>query len=262
MNRFRQLLPAKKAFIPFFVLGDPSLAMSLEYIKAAIDAGADALEIGIPFSDPIADGPVIQASAKRALDAGADLTACCELLTAIRAYSDCPIGLLMYYNPLFTQGEKLYKQLAAAGAHAILAVDLPLEEAAEHEALLAKHDLGCVHLIAPNTPKERAEKLLAHSSAYAYVVSRYGVTGVHSQMQQNLPERLSSLKELSDTPLAVGFGISDAKGVEQVIEAGADAAIIGSAITKIINNHLSNPSNATAEIKTLVAQCKIGEKPC
>ncbi len=261
MNRFQQLFSDvnKKAFVPFFMLGDPSVDESFELIKAAIDAGADALELGFPFSDPMADGPVIQASAERAIKAGCDYDSCIALLKKIRAYADLPIGLLLYYNLLYRRHDA-YQELARVGVDAVLVADMPKEESKEHEAMLAQHGLGCIHLVAPNTPKARAAEIMSRATAFAYVIGRYGTTGVSDRLADDLADRIQGLKALSDCPLVVGFGVSSSEDVQAIFDAGGRGAIIGSAITKIIEKNCGNILEAKKSITTLVESCvKTGE---
>ncbi len=257
MNRFKQLFNEQQhAFIPFFTLGDPTPAKSLALIKAAVDAGCHALELGMPFSDPIADGPVIQASAKRALDAGVDFTVCLDLIAQIRQYTQIPIGMLMYYNLLFHRGvEVAYRELAAAGVDAILAVDVPLEESAQHQQLLQQHDLGAIYLLTPNTPESRAQQLLTYSTAFAYVVSDYGTTGVRDVIPQTTLQRLQTYRKLADTPLVVGFGINKPEQVQALFNAGANGAIIGSAIIKMIAADQHDITQAQTKIQELIGSC-------
>jgi len=258
MNRFQQLFEDKnkKAFVPFFMLGDPNAEDSFELIKAAIDAGADALELGLPFSDPIADGPVIQASAERAIAQGVDIDVCMDIIKKIREYSNVPIGLLIYYNLLFHQaGEDAYIAMKAAGVDGVLVVDLPIEESEAHEALLKRHDIGCIQLIALNTPEARAKEILSRVTAFAYVVSRFGTTGVRDTFEEGVYDRLNELKQWSDCALVVGFGVNKAEHVESIFNAGAQGAIIGSAITKLIAENCDTLPAAKTAVTALVADC-------
>lgn len=251
MNKFKSLFKnTKNIFMPFFMLGYPSIEASFDTIKAAIDAGCHALELGIPFSDPVADGPVIEAAGRVALKQGADFKACCELLKRIREYCELPIGLLVYYNLLFQQGNTVYEALKQVGVDAVLAVDLPLEESSAHEERLKSQGIGCVQLIAPNSDAARAKKLLERSTAFAYVVSRFGTTGVSEGLSETLAPRIQQLKSLSDCPLVVGFGISNAKQVNAVFKTGANGAIIGSQITKWLRDE--SPAAAHEKITTLI----------
>lgn len=245
--------------MPFFMLGDPDIENSFNYIKAAIDAGADALELGIPFSDPIADGPVIQAASERALKFKVNLEKVLELILQIRTYDEnIPIGILVYFNLVFKNGlDNIHSKLKQAGVDAVLAADLPLEESENHNQSLAKHGLGAVQLIAPNTPDDRAKLLLQNSTAFTYVVSHFGTTGARKNIAQESIDRVKRLVKLNveNKPLIVGFGISNAVQVKQYHQAGAHGAIIGSAIVRIIENNLENPQQAQAEIKKLVSSC-------
>ena len=240
--------------MPFFMLGYPDKDSSLALIKTAIDAGADALELGIPFSDPIADGPVIESAARTALAAGVDFAVCCEMLSEIRKYSDMPIGLLVYYNLLVQQDDSVYPLLQQLGVDAVLAVDLPIEESAHHEAMLAENHIGSVQLIAPNSDEVRSKDLLSHCTAFAYVVSRYGTTGTSEVLSDTLPARLQKLHAIGNCPLVVGFGISTAEQVKSVFDSGADGAIIGSQITKWIAN--DSIAGAKDKIKQLISEVK------
>ncbi len=255
MNRFEKLFKTKKSiFMPFFMLGYPTMDKSFELIKTAIDAGCDALELGIPFSDPVADGPVIEASGREALKNGANFQACCQLIHKIRDYSEVPMGLLVYYNVLFQQGDTVYQQLKTAGIDAIVVVDLPLEESIDHENKLKEYQIGCVHLIAPNSNNERAKQLLDRSTAFAYVVSRYGPTGVSQALAETLGSRIQVLKKLSNCPLVVGFGISHPDQVADVFNFGANGAIIASHITKFIAEN--GVEQAKKMIFDLIKECK------
>lgn len=249
MNRFRELLSRKKSFIPYFLLGYPDLKTSVELIKLAIDEGCDALEIGLPFSDPVADGPTIQAAHMQALKANLVFQDYIDALKIVRDYSDIPLGVMCYYNILFRQGESVYASLKAAGVDALLVVDLPLEESFHYAALCLQHDLGLIYLIAPNTPLARAQLLLEHSTAFAYVVSRHGTTGVTQTLAHDLKARIQALKKISDTPLVVGFGISQRDHVQAVYEAGGQGVIIASRLVEIISQHVNAPSELKQALK-------------
>ena len=255
MNRFTALFKHQKnIFMPFFMLGYPTMDESYELIKTAIDAGCDALELGIPFSDPMADGPVIEASGREALKNGANFQVCCQLVRKIRDYSEVPMGLLVYYNVLFQQGDAVYQELKAAGIDAVLVVDLPLEESVAHERKLKENKIGCVQLVAPNSMDARAKQLLDRSTAFAYVVSRYGTTGVSQELSATLAPRIQALKKLSNCPLVVGFGINRPDQVAAVFASGAEGAIIGSYITTLIANN--DVESAKQAISDLIEKCK------
>lgn len=262
MNRFQQLLgdKNKKIVMPFFMLGDSTPAQSLEMILSAIDVGVEVLELGIPFSDPVADGLVIQRSAQRALSAGMNFEKALELISSIRKHTDIPICLLLYYNVVFSRGlESAYAALANSGVDAILIADLPPEEAEQHEALLKKYNMGSAYLIAPNTSIERAKLLLQHSSAFTYVVSDYGTTGVRNEIPKTTYERINLLRELATTPLIVGFGISRTEQIRALHAAGAQGAIIASAHIALFEKQLPDFKAAKKSVINFIEKILRGE---
>ncbi len=255
MNPF-QVLKNSRGLIPFFVLGDPDFDNSLEVICAAIDAGADALELGLAFSDPIADGPIIQRASARALASGMTFARALELIAKIRSYSKIPMNLLTYANPLYRHGfVQAFSALKAAGMDGILIADLAGQDDAIAEALAAS-GLQQSFLVAPNTPDARALVLHQRSSAFTYLVNRLGTTG----MSEGVPElTLEHLKKLTavnmNTPIAVGFGIHTAEQAHTLFDAGADAIIVGSKLCQIIED---NPDQAqrVAAIKNYIQTMK------
>lgn len=257
MKRFQRLFADKKSkhLMPFFMLGDPNLDSSFTFIQAAIDAGAAALELGIPFSDPMADGPLLQRSAERALASGATFSACLALVAKIRDYTEIPITVMLYYNLLLRRGlDEAHRQCAAAGVDAVLVVDLPLEESSFHEQSLQQHNLGAIQFIAPNTSDERAATLLTHSTAFTYVLNDFGVTGIRSQIPMVTLARLPKLDELnSDKPLVVGFGVSSAEQVHALHQAGAKGVIIASVLTQMIEQHLGQDDVIKNNIKNFIS---------
>lgn len=253
MNRFQTLFKGtnKPIFVPYFTLGDPSPENSLYLIKKVVEAGAEALELGIPFSDPVADGPTNQRAMQRALTAGMNFDIALEMISEIRAlYPALPIGLLIYYNLIFYRGvNKAYRDLAAAGVDALVCAELPLEESGQHEILLKEHGMGCVHMVFPNTPLERARMSLERSTAFTYVVARAGTTGASEQLSQALAPRIQTLKQLSDSPLVVGFGLSKPEQVIEVYNAGAHGAIVASRFAEWIEE---NPDNLDLVIQKII----------
>lgn len=220
--------------MPFFVLGYPNREKSMELLKGVIDLGVDALELGIPFSDPVADGPQNQLAMAEALKSGVTFDVCMEMLKEIRQYApDLPIGLLLYYNLVFRRGpEKVCEQLKLIGVDALVCPELPIEESQAHEKTLAKYDLGCVHMVFPNTSDERAKKCFDHSSAFTYVVARLGPTGASDELRGETAARISHLRSLTDKPMVVGFGLSKPEHVQTVWDAGSNGAIVASRFTK------------------------------
>jgi tryptophan synthase alpha chain len=255
MNRFDTVFqrPGQKSFIPFFTLGDPNREESMRLIRTAVDAGADAVELGFPFSDPVTDGPINQRSMRRSLSAGMTYSGCVEMVRELRAlYPDLPIGLLLYYNLLFRRGERAYAELAEAGVDAVVCSDLPLEESGRHVELLRDNGIGCIQMIAPNTPAERAARLIDRSSAFTYVISRFGTTGPSVRFAEDSVHRVALLRRLSDKPLVVGFGISSKEQVTDFWNAGADGVIVGSHFSLVVERNLDDLGVARKEIEEFV----------
>lgn len=223
----------RAALIAYLMAGDPSPSESLEMMHAAIEGGADVLEVGIPYSDPLADGPAIQRAAARALNAGATFSGALEALRDLRrSHATAALIAFTYYNPVFVRGiDASAADLAAAGADGAVVPDLPLDEAQEACARFAAHGLALILLVAPTTPPERAARIAALSTAFVYVVSRMGVTGEGGLAFDDLKRRLAALRRVTDKPLAVGFGVSTAADVT-LIGSVADGVIIGSALVE------------------------------
>ncbi len=239
------------AFVPFIMLGDPTPEAILDIIRTAVAAGADALELGVPFSDPVADGPTIQASHIRALDGGATLDSALEQVRTIRsAFPDLPIGMLIYGNVAFARGvEKFYAEFAEAGADSILLPDVPVREGAPFIAAAKEAGIDPIFI----APSRAAEHTLAgvaeHSQGYIYAISRDGVTGNEKESETTgLDEVVSSIQRFNGPPVLLGFGISSPQHVADAIAANAAGAITGSAITKIIDRHVSRETGAPGKI--------------
>lgn len=240
------------AFVPFIMLGDPTPEASLEIIRTAVAAGADALELGVPFSDPVADGPTIQASHIRALDGGATLDSALEQVRTIRTeFPDLPIGMLIYGNVAFARGVgRFYAEFAEAGADSILLPDVPVREGAPFIAAAKEAGIDPIFI----APARAAERTLAgvseHSQGYIYAVSRDGVTGTEKESETTgLDEVVASIQRFDGPPVLLGFGISSPQHVADAIAANAAGAITGSAITKIINRHVSRETGAAGTIE-------------
>jgi tryptophan synthase alpha chain len=233
-GRFAELASQGRcALMPFVMAGDPDLETTASTLLALQEAGADLIELGIPYSDPLADGPVIQAAASRALAAGTTPAAALALLERLRGQLTIPVVLFTYSNPLLNRGmEAFCDAAAAAGAAGLVVPDLPLEEAEKLSALAAARGLDVVLLVAPTTPPERMARIHAASRGFTYLVSVTGVTGVRSALQERVGGLVGQLKAQGGTPVAVGFGISAPEQARQVRDWGADGAIIGSALVK------------------------------
>ena len=259
MNRFDKLFAQqdRKAFVPFFTLGDPDWSTSLEIIVSAVEAGADALELGYPFADPISDGPTNQKSMQRALRAGATFDSSTKLVAAIRQrYPELPIGLLLYYNLLFFQEDAGYQKIAGAGVDAVVISDLPFEESGRHMDCLRRHDIGCVQMVAPNTPAERARVLFDQSGAFTYVISRFGTTGADRQLSAATLQRTRLLRSITEKPYLVGFGISHPESVRQLWDTGADGVIVGSHFISMIERNVGAIAPAISGICSFIDDVK------
>jgi tryptophan synthase alpha chain len=241
--------------VAFITAGDPSLDASLNFVLALAEAGADVVELGVPFSDPLADGPTIQRASERALARGASLAGVIELVARVRRVSEVPLVLFSYYNPILQMGvEKFAAASAAAGADGVLVTDLTPEESTDYRAILAGHKLDTIFLAAPTSDAERLAKIAAVSSGFLYIVSRTGVTGARAAMPDELPSLLRSVRHTTSLPLAVGFGISQPAHVT-MLGGLADAAVVGSALVSEIAQAKS-PDAAVAALSTRVRALK------
>ncbi len=240
-NRFHRLSErGEKALVGFVSAGDPSIPRSLEIIKRMCDAGLDILELGVPFSDPTADGPVIQRSSQRALAAGCRLSVVLEMTAVIRKSADIPIILFSYYNPILAYGgARFYTDALAAGADGVLLVDLPPEESAELTDAWPGNDLALVRLLAPTTPPDRMRAIAASASGFLYLISKTGVTGSDGLDTADIGRHAAAVKSISDLPVCVGFGISTEQDVAAVAKV-ADGVVIGSAFERIIEENLDH----------------------
>ncbi|WP_437891030.1 tryptophan synthase subunit alpha [Phytobacter sp. V91] len=262
-NLFKQLQERKEgAFVPFVTLGDPSPEQSLKIIDTLIAAGADALELGIPFSDPLADGPTIQNAALRAFASGVTPTQCFEMLAAIRQkHPTIPIGLLMYANLVFSRGiDEFYAQCAKAGVDSVLIADVPVEESAPFRQAALRHNVAPIFICPPNADDELLRQIASYGRGYTYLLSRAGVTGTEHRAALPLHHLVEKLTEYHAAPPLQGFGISSPEQVTAAIGAGAAGAISGSAIVKIIENNLDKPALMLEELATFVRAMKAGSR--
>jgi tryptophan synthase alpha chain len=239
-ERLRQ--KGEKALVGFVTAGDPSEARSLEIIRAMCEAGLDILELGIPFSDPTADGPVIPRSSGRALKAGMTLRKALGMAEKIRRAYPVPIVIFSYYNPILAYGAaRFYQDASAAGADGVLVVDLPPEESDELSSESGGVDLALIRLVAPTTPPSRMATIAKGSSGFLYVVSMTGVTGSGGLNVEEISEVTRALASQSNgTPICIGFGISSPEQVRE-IGALADGVVVGSAFERLIETHLDDP---------------------
>jgi tryptophan synthase alpha chain len=233
-RRFAELQARHRcALMPFVMAGDPDLATTATTLLALQANGADLIELGIPYSDPLADGPVIQAAAARALAAHTTPATVLELLRSLRGQLTIPVILFTYSNPLLNRGmEAFCRQAAEAGAAGLVVPDLPLEEAQKLSPIAAAQGLDLVLLVAPTTPPDRMARIHASSRGFTYLVSVTGVTGVRAALESRVEPLVRALQQQGGCPVAVGFGISGPEQARQVRQWGADGAIVGSALVK------------------------------
>ena len=245
--RFEQLKQrGEAAFIPFITAGDPSLAITKEIILALESAGADIIELGIPFSDPVGDGPVIQEASQRALLNGVTLRDVLNLVRDVRQTSQVPILLFSYFNVLLSYGiERLAADMAEAGADGLLCVDLPPEEATEYKAAFDSHNLCTVFLAAPTTTDARLAAVAKQCTGFVYYVSRLGVTGERTALVEDLEQQVARIKRQTGKPVAVGFGVSTPEHARDVAKI-AEGVVVGSAIVRLIGQKAGAPDTAKA----------------
>jgi tryptophan synthase alpha chain len=273
----------RAALIPFFVIGDPDFETSLTIVKTAIDAGADILELGIPFSDPIADGPTIQKADIRAMRSGMNLQKALEFIRKVKEYRDIPIGLLMYYNLIQQYGRHVgrghrgegrgenspaprppgpvpfhgfFQDFHAAGVNSVLVADLSIDDADEVIAPARAAGLDTVFMATPNTESERMKQIASKTTGFIYTVSLLGVTGSRQALSSAVEGLIRQLKDLTNVPICVGFGVSTPEHARTIAGAGADGVIIGSRLVAMIESHLDDPSAAMAEIAQFLGQVK------
>ncbi len=243
----------RPAVIPFFVIGDPDYQTSLAIVKAAIDAGADILELGIPFSDPIADGPTIQKADIRSLKNGMTVKKALEFIRHIKRHKDIPIGLLMYYNLIYQYGtEKFFADFHQAGVNSILVADLCIDDADEVVSPAKNAGLDTVFMVTPNTEPDRMKLIASKTTGFIYTVSLLGVTGSREKLSGSVEGLVKKLKKITDVPVCVGFGISSPDHAAEVAKAGADGVIIGSKIVGLIEQNLNDKDKCISEISDFI----------
>lgn len=248
----------RACFVAYLCAGDPDLATSVECCRAVLEAGTDILEIGIPFSDPLADGLTNQLAAQRALEAGMTMEKSFELVRAVRQFSQKPIVFYTYYNLVFSNGMADHLRRAAeAGVDGLLTLDLPPEEADELIQASRQHGLKNIFIVAPTTPAARLAKIAAVASGFIYYVSREGVTGVREALAANIGEMVARIKAATPLPVAVGFGISRREQVHDVA-AKADAVVVGSALVNCIRNNLGKPQAITSALRAATTDLVAG----
>jgi len=249
----------RKSFIAYVCAGDPNYETSLEACKTLLDAGVHILELGVPFSDPLADGWTNQCAAKRSLDNGFTKQDLFKLVRGIREINQSvPIVFYVYYNQIISQGVEAYLEEALdAGVDALLALDLPPVEAESYLGLCEKTGMKTVFIIAPTTPESRISEIAESSTGFVYYVSREGVTGVRDSLEPSLPEKLGTIKAGTEKPVVVGFGISKQSQVREVAEI-SDGVVVGSAIVNVIADHLDDEEAMLSGLKNFVKELSEG----
>lgn len=253
-EKFSELKKKKEgALIAYICAGDPTPSATKEYVTALVRGGADIIELGLPFSDPTADGPTIQAGIERALNGG--MTPDIYFRTVASLKMHIPLVVMTYYNIIFKRGlEKFVKDCAASGISGIIAPDLPPEESGELADFCKKHDVDLIFLVAPTTTDERLKRILAEGKGFIYLVARLGVTGARSDVALSTRKLIERVK--TTTPKAVGFGISNGKQAAEIIHAGADGVIVGSAFVDII----ASGTDVQARLEALARELKDGAR--
>ncbi len=246
---------SEKALVAFITAGDPDLASTKELFSAIEEGGADIIELGVPFSDPLADGPIIQASSQRSLKSGTTLKKIIQLVREIRQSSQLPLVLMTSFNPVFVYGQEMFvKDAVEAGVDGVIVPDLPPEEAGEFDALAQAQGLDVIYLLAPTSTPDRIEMIGQKSRGFIYYISLTGVTGVRRSLAQGVEEKVRRIKQATALPVLIGFGIS---GTEQAKAASefSDGVIVGSAIVRMIEEN-PDPTARHEKLKVFVRKMK------
>ncbi|WFN33699.1 tryptophan synthase subunit alpha [Methanogenium sp. S4BF] len=256
MNRFEETFK-QPAFIAFAVAGDPDVETSHAVAKTLIRAGADILELGIPFSDPVGDGPVIQRADERALAAGATTDAAFALVRDVRKESDVPVVLLVYCNTVCSRGPaRFYREAKEAGVDGILIVDMPVEEADLVMEHAKETGIAPIFTVTPTTPSERVKRIADMAGGFLYLVSLSGVTGKRTTLSDTALPLIQGVREETTMPLALGFGIATETHARQAVAAGVDGVIVGSAIVEIIERHAGDAEGMQEALSDYIARMK------
>lgn len=249
-EKFKELRKlSRKAFIPYITAGDPDMERSKRIILALAEEGADIIEIGIPFSDPLADGPIIQNAIKRSLDAGCTVKKVLKLTSSLRKKTLVPFVFMTYYNIIYHYGiERFVSDAKRSGVDGLIVPDLPMEEAGELRKITLKEGVHLIMLTAPTTPLARFKKIASFSRGFTYHVSLTGVTGVRKNLEGELKKDIKKFKRAAKIPVCVGFGVSNARQAGE-IASFADGVIVGSAIIRLIEKNLSNKRQILGKVR-------------
>ncbi|AQT68587.1 Tryptophan synthase alpha chain [Anaerohalosphaera lusitana] len=259
MTTYKQIFEKldSAALIPFFVIGDPNYDSSLKIVKSALDAGADILELGIPFSDPIADGPTIQKANIRARKSGMTVEKALAFIKEVTSHKPVPVGLLVYYNLIYQYGvERFMADFKAAGGTSVLVADVSIDDSEEIAGPAQKAGLETVFMVTPNTPDHRMASIASKTTGFVYTVSTMGVTGARTKLSDTVASLVERIKGVSEVPVCVGFGISSPEQARRVADAGADGVIVGSRIVQIIEDNADSVEDACAGVGQFIADVK------
>ena len=261
VSKFNELQNrGEQAFMPYICAGDPTPELSQQLLFTFEKSGADLIEFGVPFSDPIADGPTIQRASERALAGKISLRQIIDLVREVRGETDIPIALMSYYNPIFRMGELEFCRAASeAGIDGVIVPDLPPEEAGTLLEIAPKYDLATIFLVSPTSPPERMSAIAEASTGFIYCVSVTGVTGARDSLSDEISPMISELREHTDKPICVGFGISTQKQAHAVAQI-ADGVIVASAIINVIEQHLNNEAAILSNVREFAGELARGVK--
>ncbi len=263
-QKFRELGNRAEGVIVAYLMGhDPDPKAFMANAASLIEGGADILEVGIPFSDPVADGPVIQAAGTRALSAGATPRKILDTIGQLSSQFAIPFVVLTYYNPILAMGmEQFMRNASDNGVNGIVVPDLPVEEGDKFRDIALKHNVDSIYLAAPNTSEKRLLSILEKSTGFVYLVSLYGVTGPRDTLSPQALETVKKVKSIAKgrIPVSAGFGISQPQQVSALLRAGADGAIIGSVLVRTVAEHLNDPGEAPYYLKKTIAALKQASK--
>ena len=260
-KKFQELRQqGESAFMPYLCAGDPTTELTEKLLLILEEAGADLIELGVPFSDPIADGPTIQRASERALKHSISLQQILDLVRELRQQTDIPIALMSYYNPIFSMGESAFCQAAQdAGVDGVIVPDLPPEEAQQLLKVAPQHNLATIFLVAPTSPPERMQSIASVSTGFIYCVSLTGVTGARTTLSDEVAPMIAELRKHTDKPISVGFGVSTPEQAKQVAEV-ADGVIVGSAIINVVEEHINDEAKLLTAVKQFASDLAAGTK--
>ena len=260
-QKFQQLRQqGARAFMPYLCAGDPTPELTAKLLLTLEAAGADIIELGVPFSDPIADGPTIQRASERALAHSISLQQILEIVRSLREQTEIPIALMSYYNPIFRMGEEAFcKAAQEAGVDGLIVPDLPPEQAQRLLAVAPRYNLATIFLVAPTSPPERMQLIASVSTGFIYCVSLTGVTGARAMLSDEIAPMITELRNHTDKPISVGFGVSTPEQAKQVADI-ADGVIVGSAIVNVIEENMDDESKLLTAVKQFASDLAAGVK--